>query len=209
MPAEGQFNASGIAAKLLIMVAYDVQENEIAGGPDWLSTEKWEIAAKTDDGLHHSTEETRLMLQKMLEQRFGLRIRHEIEQRPVYVLTIAKGGPKFRAVQELRPSNVRVSRHSISLESAPLARMTQLLSTALSRPVVDRTGLPGAYDLSLEWDDAPSPEGVPGVDVPAPPGQDHGSIFSAIKDQLGLQLDSAKLPVEVTVIDRIDKPSAN
>ena len=88
--------------------------------------------------------------------------------------------------------------------------MTQLLSAALGRPVVDRTGLNGLYDLSLQWDDAPIPDGgVLGADVHAASGTDRGSIFSAIQEQLGLRLEPQKSPVEVIVIDRIERPSAN
>jgi len=88
--------------------------------------------------------------------------------------------------------------------------MTQLLSAALGRPVIDRTGLSGLYDLSLQWDDAPVPEGgVLGLDAPAAPGKDRGSIFTAIQDQLGLRLDPQKAPVEVIVVDRIERPSDN
>ena len=94
--------------------------------------------------------------------------------------------------------------------------MTRLLSTALGRPVVDRTGLDGIYDLSLEWDDAPILEGgvpreggVPGLDAPVAPGNDHGSIFTAIQDQLGLRLESERVPVAVIVVDRMEKPSPN
>jgi uncharacterized protein (TIGR03435 family) len=88
--------------------------------------------------------------------------------------------------------------------------MTQLLSAALGRPVVDRTGLNGLYDLSLQWDDAPIPDGgVLDADVHAASGTDRGSIFSAIQEQLGLRLEPQKSPVEVIVIDRIERPSAN
>jgi uncharacterized protein (TIGR03435 family) len=80
----------------------------------------------------------------------------------------------------------------------------------LGRPVVDRTGLAGTYDFSLQWDDAPVKEGgVPGLDVPGTPGVDHGSIFTAIQDQLGLRLEPERAPIEVIVVDRIDRPSPN
>ena len=210
MPSAGRFSATGVVAKLVIMVAYDVQETQIVGGPDWLATDKWDITAKSDDGLEHGPEETRGMLRNMLHERFSLRVHPETEQLPAYVLTIAKGGPKFAARHDDRPTNVRVTSHSINLESGKLTRMTQLLSGALGRPVIDRTGLDGVYDFSLQWDDAPVREGgVPGLDLPAEPGNDHGSIFTALQDQLGLRLESQRVPVAVIVVDRIEKPSPN
>lgn len=209
LPAQGRFSATGSVAKLVVMLAYDVQEAQIAGGPDWFATEKWDIEAKSDNPSGHSVEETRQMLQNMLAERFGLRVHRETEQRPAYVLTVAKGGPKFKPAEQ-GSTNVRVTGNSISLERGDLVRITQLLSSALGRPVVDRTGLKGLYDLSLKWDDAPVPEGgVTGSDVAAAPGNDHGSIFTAIQDQLGLRLDSQRTAVEVIVVDRMERPSPN
>jgi uncharacterized protein (TIGR03435 family) len=210
MPTNGRFSATGSAAKLVLMLAYDVQETQIIGGPSWLATEKWDIEARSEEGVAHSVEETRRMLQNMLEERFALRIHRETEQRPVYVLTVAKSGPKFKAREQDGPSNVQITGKSISLERGKLARMTQILSTALGRPVIDQTGLGGLYDLSLQWDDAPVP-GVDtsGIEVPAAPANDHGSIFTAIQDQLGLRLEPQRAPVEVIVVDRIERPSQN
>jgi uncharacterized protein (TIGR03435 family) len=76
--------------------------------------------------------------------------------------------------------------------------------------VVDRTGLSGRYDFALVWDDAPVAQGgVPGLDATATPGSDHGSIFTAIQDQLGLRLEPQRAPVQVIVIDHMGRPSAN
>jgi uncharacterized protein (TIGR03435 family) len=192
------------------MLAYDVQEAQVAGGPDWFATEKWDVEAKSDNPGEHSVEETRLMLQNMLALRFGLRIHRETEPRPAYALTVAKDGPKFKPAEHDGFTNVRVTGNSISLERGDLTRMTQLLSSALGRPVVDQTGLKELYDLSLQWDDAPVAEGgVTGLNVPAAPGKDHGFIFTAIQDQLGLRLDSQRTPVEVIVVDQIERPSPN
>jgi uncharacterized protein (TIGR03435 family) len=208
MPSEGQFSATGSVAKLILMIAYDVQETQIVGGPSWIATEKWDIDARSA-GREHSHEETHRMLQNLLAERFSLRVHRETEQRPAYVLTVGKGGPKFKPGAD-GSTNYRITGNSISLERGDLTRMTQLLSVALARPVIDRTGLKGQYDLSLQWDDAPIPQGgLLGADVPAAPGNDRGSIFTAIQDQLGLRLESQRAPVEVIVIDRMERPSQN
>src|SRR5215472_10010848 len=201
MPTNGQFSASGVAVKLVMMLAFDLQESQIVGGPDWLSTEKWDIDAKRDDQDRHSPEETRGMLQKLLADRFMLRMHRETQQRPAYVLTIAKGGPKFQPVREEKSTNIHVTASSVRLESGDMARLAQVLATSLGRPVVDRAGLGERYDLFLEWDDAPVAQGgVPGLDTSAAPGRDHGSLFTAIQDQLGLRLEPQRAPVEVIVI---------
>jgi len=208
-PVNGQFTAAGTTAKFVLMLAYDVQETQVVGGPGWFATEKWDIEAKSE-GPRHSIEETRRMLQNMLEERFSLRLHRETQPRPVYVLTVAKNGTKLKAGEPGKSTNVQVGGSSINVQNGELARMTQLLATVLGRPVVDRTGLTGTYDFSLQWDDAPVKEGgVPGLDVPGAPGADHGSIFTAIQDQLGLRLEPERAPIEVIVVDRIERPSPN
>ena len=206
-PADGRFSATGAVAKVLLMLAYDVPEPQITGGPNWLATEKWDIEAKSDARDTYDVAQTRQMLRNLLAERFSLQVHRENVQRPAYVLTIAKGGPKFQEADGEGSSNVRISGRSISLERGELARMTQLLASALGRPVVDRTGLNGHYNLALKWDDAPvSSGGVPGLDAPASAASDHGSIFTAIQEQLGLRLEPQRLAVELIVVDRMEKP---
>jgi uncharacterized protein (TIGR03435 family) len=210
-PGNGRFEATGSVARLLVMLAYDVQESQIVGGESWVGSEKWDVLAKSDDGGRHGNAETRRMLQNMLADRFGLRAHRETQERPAYVLTVARGGVKFKDSGKDGPMNLRVSSHSISLERGELSRMTQVLSGALGRPVVDRTGMAGRYDFDLQWDDAPVQGGSGiGLDVDAaPPGEEHGSIFTAIQRQLGLRLVSENVPVEVLKIDAIRRPSEN
>src|SRR5579863_4603750 len=112
MPSNGRFTATGGVAKLIVMLAYDVQETQIVGGPSWFATEKWDVEAKSVDEIPHSVEETRGMLQKLLQDRFALRIHRETQQRPAYVLTIAKGGPKFKASEQDGRTNIQVSSNS-------------------------------------------------------------------------------------------------
>lgn len=208
-PTAARFSATGAGAKLLVMLAYDVQESQIVGGPAWLADEKWDIQAKTDDGVQHTPEETRRMVQSLLRDRFALRAHREIQQRPAYVLTVTKTGPKFRP-SERQSTNYRIAGGSIGLERGDLARFVQFLSSAVGQPVVDHTGFGGLYDLSLRWDDAPIPEGgLLGTDVRAAPGTSYGSIFTAIQDQLGLRLEHQQAPVEVLVVAGIERPSQN
>lgn len=208
MPAEGQFRATGTTAKLLLMLAYDVQETQIVGGPEWLDSARWDVEAKTDS-INHTVEETCRMLQAMLQERLALRVHREMHQRSAYILGVAKSGPKFKVSAE-GTRNIRVSAGSIRLERGKIAQMTQVLSTVLGSPVIDRTGLADNYDLALQWDDAPRNQGgVAGLGQPEAPGRDYGSVFTALQEQLGLQLDSQQVPVEVIAIDRIERPSQN
>ena len=114
-PSNGRFTAMGTTAKLLLMLAYDVQETQIVGGPTWLGTAKWNVEARTNDGAQHSAEDTQRMLQNLLVERFGLRLHRDTVQRPVYVLTLAKNGPKFK-VSERERTNVGVTGKSIDIQ---------------------------------------------------------------------------------------------
>lgn len=191
------------------MLAYDVQEAQIVGGPAWFAGDRFVIEAKSDDGLPHSVPETREMLQNMLADRFNLRMHRETREGSAYILTIAKNGSKLKQ-SEHTATNIRASGNSIQIEGAELSRMTQLLSGVLGRPVIDRTGLHGVYDASLTWGDAPVIDGgTIGTAAPAPSDPEHESIFSAIQDQLGLILISRRAPIDTLVIDSIDQPSAN
>jgi uncharacterized protein (TIGR03435 family) len=211
-PARGQFTADGAVAKLLVMLAYDVQDTQIVGGPAWFASEKWNIEAKSDND-QHTVEETRLMLAHLLEERFALRLHRSTAQLPVYVLTVGKGGPKFKASE--RPvTNLQIGPNSISMQAGTIARLTGVLATALGRPVLDHTDLAGVYDLSVQWDDAPVREGgLPGIAdskvAGAPSGSERGSIFTAVPDQLGLRLEAQRSAVEVLVIDHVERPSEN
>src|SRR5215475_615793 len=114
-PNRGRFTANRTVAKLLVMLAYDVQESQIVGGPSWFGTEKWDVEAKSENDQHNVTE-TRLMLQHLLADRFGLRLHRSTEQRSVYVLAINKGGPKFKA-SEATAMNLQVGPNSIFLQT--------------------------------------------------------------------------------------------
>lgn len=207
-PEKGRFEAAGNSAKLLLMIAYGVQESQIVGGPGWLSTDKWDIEARTDDGAPHSVEESDQMLQDLLADRFALRIHWETDQRPVYALTVSKNGSKLKPTSHQR-ENVRLGGKSIIIQRGNVSGMIEALASALGRPVIDRTGLTGLYDYSLQWDDAPNPAGVFAQDDSGAVGDEHGSIFTAVQDQLGLQLKSQRAPVKVIVVDQIEKPSPN
>lgn len=208
-PSNGQFTAVGAVAKLIVMLAYDVQESQVADGPDWFDKEKWDIEARSAGHTTSTSAETRAMLQNLLAERFAMKVHRETRQLPAYALTIAKGGPKFKPAAPGTSANIQITGNSIRLDSGDMSRLSQLLATSVGRPVIDRTGLNQTYDLSLTWDDAPINEGgVPVLDAPAATG-DNGSIFTAIRNQLGLRLESRRAPVGVIVIDRIERPSAN
>jgi uncharacterized protein (TIGR03435 family) len=197
-PGNGKFTATGATARFMVMLAWDVEDSQIAGGPAWFATDRFTVEANSDDGQPHNPGETREMLQNMLADRFALRTHHEMREGTAYVLTVAKNGSKLKQSQT-QSTNIRVGTNSIQLEGATLSRLAQQLSAILERPVIDRTGLEGTYDASLLWS--------PTLQINNDP--DQVSIFTAIQDQLGLSLVSQRAPIDTLVIDSIDPPSPN
>jgi uncharacterized protein (TIGR03435 family) len=207
-------------ARLMLMNAYGVQFSQIAGGPDWLSSDTWSIDARAAGD--PTRDESMLMLQSLLAERFHLKVHHESRETSVYVLTAAKNGPRLAAPnpgacaipvpgqpEPVAPpcGRVRISMSpsGVVMEggSATMSELTRVLAIPLSRPVVDRTALSGVYDIRLQFtDDRPGPTPLPN-DAPGT------GIFTAIQEQLGLKLEAAKAPVDVLVIDHIERPSGN
>jgi len=171
------------------------------------------------------------LLQSLLADRFQLKVTHDIKELPVYALVVAKNGPKF---QEAKPNDtyanglrlygrpvggqfMRMGPGEIDSQGTPMTFLVQQLSQQLDRTVLDRTGLKGKYDFALKWTpDLGSTGMMPGSPPGAGPGPDSAppdvsgpSIFTAIQEQLGLKLVSTKGPVEIIVIDYIERPSEN
>jgi bla regulator protein blaR1 len=224
----GGFRASNINLKFLIRVAYHVQDFQVSGGPAWMSSDRYDVDAKSSDGasvdIHKMSEAQRdefqkrieLKLQGLLAERFKLTIHRESKDVPIYELVIAKNGPKLIAVAAddgKRQRGMRMRPGQFEGMGATLPILAQTLSDATGRKVIDKTGLAGNYDFKLDWTPepgqmAPPPGGEPEPVLP-PPDANGPSIFTAVQEQLGLRLESAKGPVEMIVIDRVQKPSAN
>lgn len=172
------------------------------------------------------------MLQTLLEDRFKLKIRREIKEGPMYALTLGKGSFKLKPFQEgsciqmpltfslpslptgQRYCKVLVSfRPSIDAEGSTLTEFAKSLNLVVDRPVIDKTGITGRFDIHLEFahDEAtPGLRGlVPGTPAAAASDPVGPTIFTAIQEQLGLKLTPAKGPVEFLVIDHVERPSEN
>ena len=192
----GSFEVRGYTLKALVRMAYRIQDYQIIGGPKWFDTESYDIDAKSPAGA--SLQQIPQRLQKLLADRFQLRIHDDTRNRPVYALILNKNGPK------LHPATAAVGFGSgprmMRSMGASIRELSEKLSEALQRPVVDRTGLDGFYEIDLKFAPiAPDPSG----DGAEPP------IFDAVQQQLGLKLSAARAPVHVMVVDHAEKPSAN
>ena len=211
----GLVNLTNFPVMTLIQFSYNVPRRQISGGPSWLESERFDVAAKSDQAGQPDISQVRVMLRKLLEDRLQLTVHRGQKELPVYALTVAKDGPKI--AETGNPNGIpsffgRGEREGRNVKNATMGEFaSDLQGGAVDRPVVDRTGLGSRrYDFILKWTppDAPAMNG--GTDAPsgdnldAPP-----DIFTAIQQQLGLKLESTKAQVDVIVVDHIEKPSEN
>jgi uncharacterized protein (TIGR03435 family) len=211
-PNSGNFQTVNLTLKALMEHAFDMPRSRILNAPDWTSTQPFDIDAKSDDALEqrlHSLPPDQAkpiklaMVQALLADRFGLKTHREQRELPIYTLVVAKNGSK------LSPSKFdgRLIHHglgSLNAQGITLPVIAQELSHDAGRVIIDKTNLPGRFDIDLHWqpDDEP-PMRLNGDEVNLP------SLFTALQEQLGLRLESAKGPVEVLVIDDVHQPTAN
>lgn len=200
--------------RLMITYAYKIIDSQLVGGPTWMDTEQFDFDAKADHTLTRA--ELAPMMQTMLAERFNLKFHTEARTMPALVLTVDKSGNKMTA-------NTGANDWTIAIMPAPAKTMPKFKGTRCpvsylswwiaqrqSRPVVDKTGLDGFWDFTLEY--VPDQLGEqarkgPGGE-PVPP-MDGPNLITALREQLGLKLEQAKAPVDVYIIDRVEKVAAN
>lgn len=223
-----QFTVDGmrgtaVTARFLLLEGFGgISESQVVGEPSWSSDAGFDIEAKVADGdlpaLAKMTREQRAaMFQQILADRFGLVVHHEMLELPIYQLTIAKNGSRLKQSAPDDPASATPARNfmawglsKVTATDEPLRMFVTVLSRRLGRPIVDSTGLTGNYDFTLEWTPvAAAPAVTGGSPEPAPPDASGPDIFTAIQEQMGLQLKSTKGPVDVIMIDHIEKPSPN
>jgi uncharacterized protein (TIGR03435 family) len=211
----GGLRALGMPLRMMIMQAYDVKSFQILGGPDWVRRDRWDVLAKVE-GVEGQIPmaQIRPMLQSLMGDRFQLKVRIETKEMPIYALVMEKNGSKL-APSIGSEEQFRMGYGSVSAKKGGVAALTALLSRELERVVIDKTELKGVYDYNLKWTPQLGQGGPESIGMSAdtpftPPTESNGpSIFTALQEQLGLRLVSQKGPVEMIVIDSVERPSAN
>ena len=209
----GGFSTTNASLQMLIGLAYGVRDHQIAGGPNWLDSAKFNIDAKPAGSSASEPTDIRLMLRSLLKDRFRLTVHSETRQEQVYELAVSRGGSRLReaaATLHADRQGLTMDRGHLTGMAAPMSQLASVLSGQLERSVIDRTGLTGKYDFNLEWTPA-NPETGPADQTGEPPSTDSSrpSIFTALQEQLGLKLQSTRGPVEIVVVDHVEKPDAN
>jgi uncharacterized protein (TIGR03435 family) len=231
-PGNPRFSVTNGTLRMLITFAYNVRNFQISGGNGVIDAGRYDVEAKSAEA-RPTPEQTRLMLQALLADRFKLMIHRETKEVPVYALMAVKGGsklvePKEGSCVELTPASLPPPGQSPSsvfcgLMIGPntakggeirMKEFTDGLSNILGRPVIDKTGYTGTFDAALEFsqegiDMASMFGGAPFVVAKPQDDDTRPSVFTALQDQLGLKLESQKGPAELLVIDHAEKASEN
>ena len=243
----GRYDVAGMPLQLVVAQALAVPADRIIGLPGWINTERYTIAAKAPDGAPANA--LAIMVANMLKDRFQMATHRETRELPVYNLVFARNdkrfGPAFKETSAECQATIRALIEKVRRDGpGPLAfsepdacqsahlnpgianfrgvqmnLVAQILTQSVGRPVIDRTGLTGYYDYTLQWtpevgSGSPAPFGLPpgalggSPGVPQPPADhDAPNLFTAVQEQLGLRLESGRGPVEVVVIDRLERPT--
>ena len=230
--AGGRLTAENMPLRLLIQRAYDVRPFQISDGPSWINTERYDIVAK-GDGAVPEKHVVGPMLRALLEDRFRLKLHRETKELPVLNLTQTSGGklttsktvdcadaapavsptgssalPCHEVVLSISPSGVRLRG-----EQASTGQLVVTLANILGRPVIDRTAFAGKFDLDVEvsLDGLEGIMDMLGIRSPTTQAPDNmiPSILTALPQQLGLKLTAGKGPVEVLVMEHVQRPSEN
>jgi uncharacterized protein (TIGR03435 family) len=214
-----RYTATNLPLKNLLLYAFGVMDFQIAGVPDWVETTRYDIDAKLDDATQKnigslsprdSALQVQLRVQSLLAERFGLKFHHEAKELPVYALVVAKAGVKLKPAKPggVPPAqfndpeffgSMSLGRGYLDAQCISMTGLASNLSANLGRIVLDLTGVTGKYDVTMKW----KPEAT------NTEREWSGAAFTAMQDQLGLNLIPQNHSVDVIVIDHIERPSGN
>jgi uncharacterized protein (TIGR03435 family) len=208
-----EFRSLNTSLTDLIVFAYGVHSRQIEAAPSW-ADQKYDVTAKADGEGKPSQQQWRVMVQKLLADRFKVTLHHEKKELSVYTIVVGKNGPKltkseadpngptgllFRGLGNLPARNATMEQFASVMQSA-----------VMDRPVVDQTGLSGHFDFQLTWTpDETQFASLGGAPPPSDSPDAPPDLFTAMQEQLGLKIQVAKAPVDVLIVDRAEKPSEN
>jgi uncharacterized protein (TIGR03435 family) len=197
----GRVTAVNINISSLVQQAFGIKEFQISGAPAWVVSDRYDFNATTGTSKDLSETELEPYFESVLAERFHLKYHRETKEMQVYALRVAKTGARLTAHAGGGDSSNGINngpeKTSLKSTNISMKAFAGTLGRRLDRMIIDDTGLTGGYDLTLEWAPNPSPDST------------EPSLFTALQEQLGLKLESTKGPVEIIVIDSIERPSEN
>ena len=209
----GRVTMRNVPMKVLIVFAYRLRPEAVASGPSWIDTERYDIIAKAPET--SKPDDVRVMMRTLLADQFKLAVHAEQRPMPAYALLPGKSGsrlqpsdPALLSGQRCVPGEAAPGQRRVECKHVTAGFLADYLQELAPRdftvPVVDQTGLTGVYDFKLEWMPRARPSAADGA-APDPSVEAGPSIFDAVEVQLGLKLESRKLPLPVIVVDHIER----
>lgn len=209
----GRLVARNVTVRLLIKIAYNLNDDELTRGPAWIGLKRFDIDATPNfpDGNTVNMDRNRQRLQSLLADRFQLQLRGEMKTMSTYALVVEKGGPKLKKSQTPdAPTQFHGDVGALMLTNASMDQFANAVSDWVGHPVLNQTGLDGKYDLRLDW--TPDSTAAPGnsasndASLPADSGP---TIFTALQEQLGLSLQARKNQALCQIVERVELPTEN
>jgi uncharacterized protein (TIGR03435 family) len=206
-----RYVATNVPVRLMMKLMYKITDSQIVGAPAWMDNDRWDVEAKTErpatlDQLHE-------MFQTLLADRFKLQFHKEKRELSALVLSVDKSGAKLKVSESQDWTDIPIKPAGpgrIVGTRVPIPYFCWFLAQQANIPIVDNTGLTGFYDFTLQLPTPQPGTEVPGSKVGEPAPQDRmADAFAALREQLGLKLESRRAPVEVYVIDHVERPAAN
>ncbi|HET9267089.1 MAG TPA: M56 family metallopeptidase [Vicinamibacterales bacterium] len=216
-PGKGAITIVNLPLRTIIVQSFRTQRTMVSGGPSWIDEERFDIVGRGPDPTV-SNPEVWEMMRSLLIERFKLKFHIEDREMAVYALTIGKNGHKLipgekgRCAEELKQGrlcgDILVPPFGTGMYNMPVGALFSGLVRGTGRPVVDRTGLTGRYDVNVSWMPADmTPQQL--EEVPKEIRPPEMSVFEAVEQQAGLKLEPARAPMPVLVIDSVDHPTEN
>ena len=232
-PTPGRVQIVNTPLRFILLYAFEAMDHQLIGAPEWTESARFDITATYPAELARTEADRRAMLRTLLVTRFGLKTHRETREMPIYALVMARRdgtlGPQLvrspidceQWIAEKRPQRgagsaspvapggkrpvcqLLATRRFITAGTQTMHQLTGSLQAFTGRPVVDRTGLTGAFDFDLQWTSGP----VAPAAGAAPPPDDGPSIFVALQEQLGLRLESTRGTFDVVVVDAVQRPT--
>lgn len=194
--APGNLTMRGVSFRSCVRWAYNVPDFEVTG-PDWIDQQRYDIVAKAASDA--SEDQLRLMLQTLLVERFKLEAHRQSKESQAWVLTVGKGGPKFKESAEEGDAAIEpnLQKMQLGVHRASVGDLIDLLSNLLRAPIIDETGLKGRYDITIDI--------AKYIPDPSTPVDLLSTVVTGVQQELGLKLESRKLPLDFVVIDRAER----
>lgn len=191
----GMIVLTGQTLKGLICSAYKVKDFQVSGGPKWMNEDRFDVNAKAEGAAQG--QQLLQMLQTLLADRFQLVFHREQKIAPAYALVLVKSGLKIKPVEGAEGSNSHGSNGELTATGMTMPGLADYLSRRFGAPVADLTETTGAFEFKLQWSTEGDKDDM------------QSALFSALQSQIGVKVESRKLPMDVIVVDKAEKPSEN